>query len=467
MSNIIPEERLLLTIEGVTETYPDSAESANGTLNLYLVSIPMAPDGKKLDEGTEDIYLHATLPSGLSIPLSGETTITKPSDTSFTIIGNSLSDVTVTLEFFAPGSAAARNKELVDEDVDSLETIFTQFCLLAHKNESNSLVLVDYTDGHEIGSLHGMAITESSDLPHDKSPVEVVINQDNNQVLIQPITPPPAESPSAVVHYDKNDYILSTASNLSNGMVFVSNKLSSGMESAANWWVKNRPASEKPLVFQESTKTNVQRMSKVTGTGAYYSRKAVVAVSDAAASLGQRLTSSRKSKEANATTISDADADNGITKAPKGVLNRSLIAFSTVMDGLDVATQSLVKGASSSTSKVIGHSYGPEAESLAANFGRSVTNCTMVYIDARGIYRKTIVKGVGRGVVNGILGHDKVIVLKQAPSPHTGSDDAMKMSTTDRFVSMISNHLSKTPSSASPTLPPRPSNNLDNKIQYS
>lgn len=416
------DEHLLLSIDQVTESYPDQPETVNGKLVLYLVPVSTGPNGEQLTEGKKDIYLNATLPSGKTITLSGNTMVQRNTDTSFTIEADKLNDGTVQFELFDEKNAPSRSKEQIVDEADSLDAILAQFCSLPHKNEINSLVLVDSKTGSELGSLQGMTISPSANLPEDKSPVDVIIDTETDQVKVEPHT---------VVEYEKDDYILSSASSLSNGLIFVSNKVSSGLESVANWWVENRPASDKPLVFSESTKKNVERLSNVTATGASYSRRAVIAVSDAAASLANRLMSNDK-PEGSEPPEKNADAP---IKAPDGLLNRSLIAFSTVMDGLDTATQNFLQGASSTSTRVIGHSYGPEAEALAEKFSRTVTNCTVVYIDTRGIYRKAIIKGLGKSLFNGVVGDDKVILIQQQEPLEETDRDAMRMSFIEKFVS--------------------------------
>lgn len=424
-----PEERLLLSLEGVTEHYENAREAVSGTLYLYLISIP----------GTDSIFLHATLPSGLGVALPAMTVINKTSETGFQIVGNEWTTVTVNLDLLDPesGSSASRDKEAAIDEAGNLEVIFTQFCSFAHPKERGSLVLIDEANGQEVGTLENMKLTEAPGLKYDKTPVEIVVDQKTQQAMVQPFTGESTEETPgvAMVQYDKNDAIISTASDFSKGLVFVSSKISSGMGSAASWWVSSRPAAETPTEVSETTKKNMKRANKVTATGAHYTHKAASAVADAAGNLGKKLAPSR----------SPRDKDDG----KRGILSRSLIAFSTVMDGLDTSTQTLLNGSTTSTTKVITHSYGQEAGELAGDFGRSLGNCAMVYIDARGISRKAIVKGVGMGMVKGTFGHDNKLVLVDQSDSQPGTGPSAPTSSTP------SPALSSTPSPA-PSLPPRP-----------
>ncbi|KAF5095534.1 hypothetical protein D0Z00_003109 [Geotrichum galactomycetum] len=379
-AKITPEERLLLSIDNVTENYKTIGESAVGTLTLYLVSIR-----------DDQIFLHITLPSSQSYPLPAYTSIKRVGNLEFLITANEYFTTDVTLQVLSL------------EDADTLEVIFKQFCSLPDLSEGSSLILVDNADGQEVASLSDFKITESSDLNYDKTPVEVVINQEKHEAIVRPAENPNDQPSQVILEFDPNDKILATGAGLSRFLIYTSNVVSSGMESTADWWVKNRPASEKPLVFKDTTKRNLQIASKYTGTGAYYTHKAVKTVSGAASSLGQRLMSSKKDPR---------DPNKG-----PGLFSRSLIAFSTVMDGIDTSTQTVIQGATSSSTRMIGHSYGKEAESLSADFGRSLKNCTMIYVDARGISRKAIVKGFGMGAIKGAFGKGDVVLKEKGSTP--------------------------------------------------
>lgn len=379
-AKITPEERLLLSIDNVTENYKKIGESVVGTLTLYLVSLQ-----------DDQMFLHISLPSGQSYPLPAYTSIKRVGSLEFLITANEYFTTDVTLQITNL------------EDADTLEVIFKQFCSLPNISEGSSLILVDNADGQEVAALSDFTITESNNLSYDKTPVEVVINQEKHEALVRPADNPSEEPSQVILEYDPNDKILATGAGISQFLIYASRAMYSGMESTADWWVKNRPANEKPLVFKDTTKRNLQIASKYTGTGAYYTHKAVKNVSGAASSLGQRLMSSKKDPR---------DPNKG-----PGLFSRSLIAFSTVMDGIDESAQTVLQGATSSSTRMIGHSYGKEAENVSAEFGRSLKNCTMIYVDARGISRKAIVRGFGMGAIKGALGKGDVVLKEKEATP--------------------------------------------------
>lgn len=54
-------------------------------------------------------------------------------------------------------------------------------------------------------------------------------------------------------------------------------------------------------------------------------------------------------------------------KGFRGVINRSLIAASVVLDGIDQGAQNLIESGGEASSKVIGHKYGNEARITAGH----------------------------------------------------------------------------------------------------
>lgn len=55
--------------------------------------------------------------------------------------------------------------------------------------------------------------------------------------------------------------------------------------------------------------------------------------------------------------------------------------------------------------------YGPEAGAHTRHFGETVRNVGVVYIDARGVGRRALIKRAGKRMIKGRLGGGKEIVL--------------------------------------------------------
>lgn len=106
------------------------------------------------------------------------------------------------------------------------------------------------------------------------------------------------------------------------------------------------------------------------------------------------------------------DKDGNIINTYKpGVLNKSLMAFNTVLDGMEQAGRNLLTGTSSSITTVVGHRWGAEAGEVSKNLGGGFKNVGLVYIDVTGVSRRAILKSVAKGMIVGkVKGGGQVIV---------------------------------------------------------
>jgi spartin len=94
-----------------------------------------------------------------------------------------------------------------------------------------------------------------------------------------------------------------------------------------------------------------------------------------------------------------------------GILNKSMIAFGVVSDGLEHAGKTLLGHGQEAATKVVSHKFGPEAGQVARRATGSIKNVGLVYIDAAGVSRRAVIKGVAKGVVIGhVKGGGDVIV---------------------------------------------------------
>ena len=84
-----------------------------------------------------------------------------------------------------------------------------------------------------------------------------------------------------------------------------------------------------------------------------------------------------------------------------GLLNKSMMAFSTIADGIDQAGRNLLASTSTAATTVVSHKYGPEAGEISKSLGGGFKNVGLVYIDAAGVSRRAIVKSVAKGMVVG------------------------------------------------------------------
>jgi len=102
---------------------------------------------------------------------------------------------------------------------------------------------------------------------------------------------------------------------------------------------------------------------------------------------------------------------NPIETYKPGLLNKSMIAFSTVADGIAYSGKNLLTSGGSAASQIVGHRYGEEAGGLAADVAGGVKNVGLVYIDVTGVSRRAVIKSVAKGMVVGkVKGGGEVVV---------------------------------------------------------
>lgn len=102
---------------------------------------------------------------------------------------------------------------------------------------------------------------------------------------------------------------------------------------------------------------------------------------------------------------------NPIPNYKPGILNKSLIAFSTLGDGIEQSARNLLESSSMAATTVIGHKYGPEAGTATSNLTGGVKNVGLVYIDATGVSRKAILKSVAKGMVVGRMRDGQQVIV--------------------------------------------------------
>ncbi|GAA5834945.1 hypothetical protein JCM11251_002068 [Rhodosporidiobolus azoricus] len=277
------------------------------------------------------------------------------------------------------------------------------------------LYLVDEASGEVLGELAtegGMHLQEDSQLAAGKVDDKpgstatvgsrisldghepVVIDASEGQVM-DPNHPSVTYSVKPVSFYrpaenPQNSGLISAANFLSRGIIVGSEILSRQFETGAGKYVSSRPATTTPMVFKQETKARLAQGNHYTQTATVYSGKAAAAVGNVASKLGDKIGKS-----------------TGIQSQPggppptgwRGALASTLTAVSTVADHLEAGGKTLLDSGSKSASQVIHHKYGSEARGVADDVGGSVKHCALVYIDARGVGRKALLKSVGKSAL--------------------------------------------------------------------
>ena len=189
------------------------------------------------------------------------------------------------------------------------------------------------------------------------------------------------------------------------GVGYVTNAIDSG---ASSFTQKTKP-NPKPITFGPTTQERVRKLNSLTKGAVGLSAATVGQVGRVAQNIGASLTRRGEPKQKGAKGY-DKDGRPMEDYKP-GLLNKSMIAFSTVADGIEYGTRQILQSGSSAASTVVAHKYGPDAGQLAANLAGGVKNVGLVYVDAAGVSRKAVIKSVAKGMVVGkISGGGQLVV---------------------------------------------------------
>lgn len=105
------------------------------------------------------------------------------------------------------------------------------------------------------------------------------------------------------------------------------------------------------------------------------------------------------------------DSNGNPVEVKTGVLNKSLIAFTTLMDGIEEGARTVLNSGSTAATSVIHHRYGPEAGNVASDLTRGFRNVGLVYIDVAGVSRRAVLKSVARGMIVGRMHNGQQVVV--------------------------------------------------------
>lgn len=260
------------------------------------------------------------------------------------------------------------------------------------------IVLIDEEDGSVIGELgENFQVVEDKALkPGSKEPVEITLPTDAKQSIS--VAPASQESVQMLMHpaYQRST-LVSHASLASRLIVTTSDKISKTLQSQANSFTEKNAPAAKPMTFKPATHERIRRINTFTGSAAGLSAKTVGQIGKVAQNLGATL--SRRGHRGGGRGF-DKDG-NPIEDYKPGLLNKSLIAFSTVADGIEQAGKQLLTSASTSATTVVHHKWGPEAGEVSKNVGSGVKNVGLVYIDVTGVSRRALIKSVAKGMIVG------------------------------------------------------------------
>ncbi|KNG81206.1 protein SPG20 [Aspergillus nomiae NRRL 13137] len=411
MSGTAHDPRLLYSVNNITAFHIQNGEESeltpSGPQTLSLLMVPTSastPQSSHDGPAEEDFYLHLHLPPELDLALPASTQIYHQPPNSYLIPRWDLgpdAGAFIRIQFPAIGSSPDKVSQ---EDVDTFETILAQCTAFLEraappkehapynpadfapgagyvsstspdqKDPHGRIVLVDEEDGSVVGEMEGYDVVEKPGVkPGSKRPVEVELpaEGEGNKVSISNVSEEYLQMARHPAY--KNSTLVQTSATASR-LIVTGNPL------------------------------KVRKVGNFTHGAAGLSAKTVGQVGKVAQNFGASLT--RRNPDAK------RKGDKGVNGEYKpGILNKSMIAFSTLADGIEQSARTVLTHGSAAASTMIGHRYGAEAGTVASDLTGGVKNVGLVYIDATGVSRKAVLKSVAKGMVVGHMRNGKQVVV--------------------------------------------------------
>jgi spartin len=200
--------------------------------------------------------------------------------------------------------------------------------------------------------------------------------------------------------------IVQTSATASRLIVATSSKLANAIANSADSFQKRTAPNPKPMTFSPATHAHLRRMHTFSQNAVGLSAKTLAQINRYAQNLGASM--ARKGEKSRPGYDKD---NNPVATYKPGMLNKSMMAFSTIMDGIDQAGRTLLQSGSVAATTVVGHKYGNEAGQVATNVAGGVKNVGLVYIDVMGVSRKAVIKSVAKGMVVGRMPNGQQLVV--------------------------------------------------------
>lgn len=423
----------------------ESELTPSGPQTLSLLMVPTSSPFADLSSADpqseapeEDFYLHLHLPPELDQPLPATTQIYHKPPNSYLIPRWDLGpDAGAFIRIEFPGIGTTPGK-VTQEDVDTFETILAQCTAFLErasppkdhgsynpaafapgegyvgsgKNDApqhGHIVLIDEENGSVVGELQqGYDVTEAADVrPGSKNPVEIQLPNEGQGNTIR-VTNIDEDYLRMCRHpaYQKST-IVQTSARASRLIVTGSTYLAKAISAGSDSFTQKVEPNPKPMTFSDTTHQRIRQIHGFTQGAVGLSAKTVGQVSKYAQNFG--ATMARKGeKERQKKGFRDGQPDPNYKP---GILNKSMMAFSTIADGIDQAGRNLLASGSVAATTVVGHKYGPEAGKITSNLAGGVRNVGLVYIDAAGVSRKAVIKSVAKGMVVGRMPNGQQIVV--------------------------------------------------------
>ncbi|KAF1985625.1 hypothetical protein K402DRAFT_394607 [Aulographum hederae CBS 113979] len=461
------DPRLLYSIAGIKAYHIQNGEedplTPSGAQTLSLLMVPTSSPFADLSNTygqnevpEEDFYLHLNLPPELDLPLPATTQVYHQPPRSYLIPRWDMgpdSGAFTRIEFpkigHGPGTCS-------QEDVDTFETILAQCTafleranppsqekggMKSEKSEKGGLgynpaafgpgegyamgtgsrqpgqiVLVDEDNGSVVGELADASnIVEDPKLKHGtKNPVEIEIDE-NGKISVMPISEDYLRLARHPAYKDSN--LVQNAAAASRLIVTGTGYLSGLMATGADSFTQKTKPNAEPMTFKPATHDRVRQIHGFTQGAAGLSAKTVGQAQKMAQNIGASLTK-KKSK--------GSEKGGPSEEYKPGFLNKSMIAFSTIADGIAYSGKNLLTSSGAAATTVVQHRWGPDAGKIAGTLAGGMKNVGLVYIDVTGVSRRAVIKSVAKGMVVGRMKDGGEVVVGGGDGGVIPEDDLRK-----------------------------------------
>ena len=217
----------------------------------------------------------------------------------------------------------------------------------------------------------------------------------------------------------------------SRGIVLATNAMAFGMRSASDLYIAKSKPREQPLVFSERTNRNVQRLHTISGKAVQVTAKTTSLVHDALEKAVDYVSGDKnKGKGTEGQVVGSIDANGSADgKAHRIPLKaRLLMSTDMLLTTVEQSARDLIEEGTNRLSKAMDHKrvlplhivlhpliaysyrYGNDMGNATRFVGESARNVGLVYIDARGIGRRALLKKAGKRYIRAKLGKKDVIL---------------------------------------------------------
>jgi spartin len=206
----------------------------------------------------------------------------------------------------------------------------------------------------------------------------------------------------------KSSTIVQTSATASRLIVTGTSYLANALTSGADSFTQKTKPSPKPVTFTPAAQARIRKINNLSQSAVGLSTRAVGQIGRVAQNFGATL--ARRKESANQQQKGYDEQGNPVGFKP-GVMNKSLIAFSTLVDGIEQGARTVLTSGTTAASTMIGHRYGPDAGTVASDLTGGFRNVGLVYIDAAGVSRKAVLKSVAKGMVVGRMRDGQQVVV--------------------------------------------------------